>query len=52
MMMIYLLLLAGTGCAVRATAVYVVSNHGVTAGLTLLALLFFVGRHLAVRYDM
>jgi hypothetical protein len=41
MIVVHLLLLAGTGCTVRVTAVYVVSNHGV-AGLILLALLLFV----------
>ena len=52
MLIVYVLLLATAGCAVRAVSVYVVHNHGVFAGSVLLAMIFLVGRHLAIRYDM
>lgn len=52
MAIFYLLLLAITGCAVRAGSVFLVGNYGITAGLVALAMLFAFGRYLSLHHEL
>ena len=51
-MIIYLALLALVGVVVRQFTVLLVEGGGILFGLIVLAAMFWIGRHLSVKYDL